>query len=175
MTPVTPARLALLAVAAAAALGMPRCGKPSDETVIRAVIEDSVSRAGRRDVEGLMGPFAPDYRDFEGRDPAATRRLVTEYLDRYHGVVIHLLGARVGAVDPDGTAEVECEVSLSHGAAEVLRQLIRYAGEYYRFKLELRKTGPGLWRYSYAEWRTIDLTELFPESLAVLKKLFPGL
>ncbi len=175
MRRVRPVGLALLIVALAAGLGAPRCGRPSDESVILDMIEGSVARAERKDVQGLMALFASDYRDFEGRDAAATLRLVTDYLDRYPGVVIHLLGARVGAVGQDGLAEVECEVALSHGAAEVFRKLIRYAGEYYRFRLEVRKTGPGLFRYTYAEWRSIDLTGLFPESLQVLKKLFPGL
>ena len=151
------------------------CGKPSDESAIRALLEESVARAEKKDARGLMQSFAPDYVDFEGRDTAGTLRLITDYLDRYQGIVIHLLGARVGDVGPDGRASVECEVSLSHGAAEVLRKLIRYTGEYYRFRFDLRKTGRAEWRFTYAEWQSIGLTELFPESLAVLKKLFPGL
>jgi hypothetical protein len=119
--------------------------------------------------------FAPDYEDFSGRDPAGTLRLITDYLDRYRGIVIHLLSARVGDVGPDGRASVECEVSLSHGAAEVLRKLIRYSGEYYRFRIDLRKSERGEWRFTYAEWQSIGLAGLFPESLDILKKLFPGL
>ncbi len=172
-------RLVRLASAAAvlAAIGfsVPACGRPSDESAIRALLEASVARAEKKDARGLMEFFAPDYVDFEGRDPAGTLRLVTEYLDRYRGIVIHLLGARVGDVGPDGRASVECEISLSHGAAEVLRKLIRYTGEYYRFRFDLRKTGPGEWRFIRAEWQSIGLAELFPESLAVLKELFPGL
>ena len=175
MTRARPVRFAALAAAVAAVLWTPRCGRPSDEFAIHTLIEGSVKRAERGDARGLMEVFAPDYRDFEGRDPAGTLELITKYLEHYHGIVIHLLGARVGPIGPDGVASVECEVSLSHGAAEVLRRLIRYAGEYYRFKLVLRRTGPGVWRYTYAEWRSIDLTELFPESLEALKKLFPGL
>ena len=122
-----------------------------------------------------MELFAPDYRDFQGRDAAGTLDLVTDYLDHYRGVVIHLLGVRTGGIDPRGTASVECDVSLSPGAAEVLRKLIRYTGEYYRFKVDLRKTGPGAWRFTYAEWESLGLAELFPESLDLLKELFPGL
>ena len=151
------------------------CGKPSDESTIRAMLRESVARAEKKDARGLMELFAPDYVDFEGRDPAGTLRLVTDYLDRYRGIVIHLLSARLGEIAPDGLASVECEISLSHGAAEVLRKLIRYTGEYYRFRFDLRRSGPGTWRFTYAEWQSISLTDLFPESLAVLKKLFPGL
>jgi hypothetical protein len=167
--------LGLAAAAVAAAIGMPGCARPSDEAAIRAFLETAVSRAERRDVRGLMELFAADYRDFEGRDPAATEKLVEGYLGRYHGLVIHLLGSRVGEVAPEGSATVECEVALSHGAAEVLRKLVRFAGEYYRFTFEVRKTAPGTWRFTSGAWESIDLGELFPESLEVLRKLFPGL
>ena len=151
------------------------CGTPSEEARIKELIKDSVARAEKREVLALMDFFAPEYSDFEGRDTEGTVRLITDYLDRFRGVVIHLLGARVGSIEPDGRASVECEVSLSHGAAEVLRKLIRYTGEYYRFRLDLRKTGRGEWRFTYAEWQSIGLADLFPESLDILRKLFPDL
>jgi len=165
----------LAAIVAAAFLAGPDCGKPSDEAAIRALLEESVARAEGKDARGLVELFAPDYRDFQGRDRAGTLGLVTDYLDHYRGVVIHLLGVRIGDIDPEGSASVECDVSLSHGAAEVLRKLIRYTGEYYRFQFDVRKTGPGAWRFAYAEWQSVGLAGLFPESLDLLKKLFPGL
>lgn len=166
---------AAAAALAATALAPLSCGKPSDEAAIGALLREAVARAEKRDVEGLMALFAPDYRDFQGRDPEGTRRLVTEYLDRYHGIVIHLLGTRIAAIGPDGTASAEFELALSHGAAEVLRKLIRYAGEYYHFRVDLRRDGPEAWRFTSAEWRYVDLAGLLPESLEILRKLFPGL
>jgi len=166
--------IATAALAAAAALAM-SCGRPSEEVRIRELVKEAVRRAEKKDIARFEGLFAPGYADFEGRDTAGTVRLVANYLDRYRGVVIRLLATRVGDIDPDGLASVECEVSLSHGAAEVLRKLIRYAGEYYRFRIDLRKDGPAGWRFTYAEWRPIGLTEVFPESLAILKELFPDL
>ena len=151
------------------------CGRPSEEARIRDLIKESAARAENRDVGGLMDLFTPDYKDFEGRDKAGTVRLVTDYLDRYRGVVVHVLGAHPGAIGADGRADVECEVALSHGAAEILRRLIRIGNEYYRFRFDLRKDAAGEWRFAYAEWEAIALTDLFPESLAVLKKLFPDL
>jgi hypothetical protein len=151
------------------------CAAPSEEARIRGTLKEAVSAAEKKDLDALRAYFAPDYSDFEGRDTEGTLRLVTDHLDRYRGIVIHLLGARLEALEPDGRASVTCEISLSHGAAEVLRKLIRYAGEYYRFRIDLQKTGPREWRFVYAEWRSIGLTELSAESLGILKKLFPGL
>ena len=78
MTRARPVRFAALAAVVAAALWTPRCGRPSDELAIRALIEDSVKRVERRDARGLIEFFAPDYHDFEGRDPAGTLELVSD-------------------------------------------------------------------------------------------------
>jgi hypothetical protein len=172
------ARTAPLAVAlglAAVGLIAAACSKPSEETRIRALLERAADLAEDRDVPGLAALFLDDYADFEGRDKAGTVRLVTGHLSRYRGVVIHILGLRVDAIGPNGRADIGCEIALSHGAAQVLRRLVRVGSEYYRFELELRKDGSGEWRFAYAEWEEIGLGELLPESLEILKKLFPEL
>jgi hypothetical protein len=159
----------------AATLLAPACGGgPTREERIRAVLEEAVSRANHRDVAGLMALCGPDYADFEGRDAARTRELVGGYFGRYRGIVIHLLGVRIDPAGPDGRVPVECEVSLSHGAAEVLRKLIRYAGSFYRFRFELRREPRAGWRFASAGWEEIGPAGLFPESLDLLKELFPG-
>jgi hypothetical protein len=160
---------------AALSLFVSVCGKPSEEARIRELLKRSVALAEKKDLGALRDSFAPGYEDFEGRDIDGTVRLVSDYLDRFRGVVIHLLGDRVGTIGPDGRASVECEVSLSHGAAEVLRKLIRYSGEYYRFRFDLIKSDRGDWRFAHAEWHQIDLLDLFPESREILRELFPGL
>ena len=166
---------AVLVAAAVACLLAASCGRPSEEARIRELLEESAALAEKRDVSGLMDLFTPEYRDFEGRDKAGTVRLVTDYLARYRGVVVHVLGVHPGTVGADGRAEVECEVALSHGAAEILRKLIRIGSEYYRFRFDLRKDAAGEWRFAYAEWEAIALSGLFPESLDILRKLFPDL
>ncbi len=156
----------LLALAAAA------CRPPSEEARLKGFLKETVALAEKGDLAGVMTRLADDYSDFEGRDKAATEALVREYLRR-GGVVIHLLGARVDSLDPSGEASVEAEILVSAGAAEVFRKLIRYAGECYRFRLRLRRSPPSAWEYVSAAWETVPLTDLLPESLAVLKKLFP--
>ncbi len=160
---------------AIAVLLAPACGGgPSVEARVRAVLEEAVSRANARDAAGLAALCAPDYADFEGRDAARTVELLRGHFERYRGIVVHLLGARIGGAEPDGLLPVECDVSLSHGAAQVLRRLIRSAGVLYRFRLGLRP-GPGDgWRVVSAAWEEVGPAGLFPESLGVLKELFPG-
>jgi hypothetical protein len=151
------------------------CGTPSEEARVKEFLRKSVALAEKREVGALMENFSPDYSDFEGRDKAGAERLIGDYLGRFRGIVIHLLSSRVDEPGPDGRVAVECEMSFSHGAAEVLRKLIRYTGEYYRFRFDLDKTGKGEWRFAYAEWQSVDLLDLFPESREILRKLFPDL
>jgi hypothetical protein len=151
------------------------CGTPSEEARVKELLKKSAALAEKREVGALMEHFSPDYSDFEGRDKAGAERLIGDYLGRFRGIVIHLLSSRVDEPGPDGRVAVECEMSFSHGAAEVLRKLIRYTGEYYRFRFDLDKTGKGEWRFAYAEWQPVDLLGLFPESREILRKLFPDL
>lgn len=166
----------LLALVLAAAGFFPSaCGAPSEEARIKEFLKKSVAKAEAKQIGALMESFSAEYSDFEGRDKADAERLIADYLGRFGGIVIHLLSARVDGPGPDGRAAVECEMSFSHGAAEVLRKLIRYTGEFYRFRFDLNKTGDGEWRFAYADWQSVSLTDLFPESLKILKELFPGL
>lgn len=155
----------LLAIAAA-------CRPPSEEARLRDFLKETVALAGKKDLAALMALLADDYSDFEGRDKAATEVLVRDHFRR-GGIVVHLLGVRVGSLDPAGEASAEAEVLLSSGPAEVFRKLIRYAGECYRFSFRLRRAPPSNWQLVSAGWESVPLTDLLPESLAVLKKLFP--
>jgi hypothetical protein len=89
--------------------------------------------------------------------------------------VIHLLSVRVEAIETGGRASVRAEAMLSSGAAEVFRKLIRYAGDCYRFSLRLRKSPGATWQVESAAWESVPMDELLPESLAILKKLFPDI
>lgn len=154
-----------------AALG-PSCGHPSEEARITKFMKETIALAEKRDLGAVMERLAEDYTDFEGRDKTATEALIRDYFRRT-GIVIHLLSTKVDAIEADGRASVRAEAMLSSGAAEVFRKLIRYAGDYYRFNIRLRATPPATWQIVSASWESVPLTELFPESLAVLKKLFP--
>ncbi len=129
--------------------------------------------AQKRDLPGLLSLLTDDYADFEGRDRAGTEALVADHFRRRFGIVVHLLHTEIAEVRADGTATVRTDVVLSSGGAEVLRKIVRFAGEFYRFELELRKTPEG-WRVVRAEWAASSPDILFPESLPVLRELFPG-
>ncbi|HOW85373.1 MAG TPA: hypothetical protein P5119_07990 [Candidatus Aminicenantes bacterium] len=159
---------------AVAAILSPACRARSGEARIRSLLEEAVERAAKRDEAGLTRLLAPEYEDFEGRDAARTGKLLRGFFDRYRGIVVHLLGVRIGPAAADGRVPVECEVSLSHGAAEVLRKLVRFAGTCYRFRLEVRPEPRAGWRFVSAAWEEVGPAGLFPESLDILKGLFPG-
>ncbi len=150
------------------------CGTSSEEARIRTFLKETVALAEKRDLAGVMSRLADDYADFEGRDKAGTLDLIGDYFRRT-GIVIHLLGVRVTPAGPDGQASVEAEAFLSSGAAEVFRRLLSVTGECYRFDLRLARSPGAGWQVAWARWESVPMSDLFPESLAVLRKLFPGL
>jgi len=164
----------LLAFIVLTASIIPFCRRPSEEDRIREFLERTISLAEKRDLAAVMDRLTEDYADFDGRDKRATEALVRDYFRRT-GIVIHLLSVKVDTIETDGRAGVRAEAMLSSGAAEVFRKLIRFAGDYYRFNLKLRKSPAVAWKVESAAWESVPLAGLFPESLAVLKKLFPDL
>jgi len=156
----------------AMAFMIPGCGRPSEEARIGDFVKQTIVLAQKRNLQAVMDRLADDYADFEGRDKAETEGLLREYFRRT-GIVIHLLSVKVEAVEPQGRAAIRAEAMLSSGAAEVFRKLLAYTGDYYRFDLRLSKTPAGAWQIASADWETVPLAGLLPDSIAVLKKLFP--
>jgi hypothetical protein len=148
------------------------CRQKTESEIIAALMADMAARAEKRDAAGLMACLAGDYRDFEGRDQAQTAAMVEEYFSRYRGIVIHVLASRI-VIEDARNATVETDVSLSSGAAQAFRKLIRFSGENYRFQSRLRKDGR--WLITEAKWENVELAGLFPESIKILRELFPNL
>ncbi|MFO7733908.1 MAG: hypothetical protein R6X21_09690 [Candidatus Aminicenantes bacterium] len=153
----------------------PGCGAPSEEARVMEVVRKAAVLAERGDLDAMMELLTPGYYDFRDRDKDATRALVEDYLTSFRGVVIHVLGAKAEITEPGARAAVTADLVLSSGAAEAFRKLVRFTGDYFRFDLELEKFPGAQWRIAYADWRSISLSDLFPESLEILKELFPGL
>ena len=149
------------------------CGRLPEEERVRQSVESLTAGLEKRGLARVMDFVSRSYLDFEGRDRQGLSLLIEEYFRRYRGIVIHVLAMRVEVSGPEASAVVEGDVVLSSGAAEVLRKAFRFLGEYYRFRLEMDKDS-GSWLVRYAEWREQAAADLFPESLPVLRKLFPG-
>jgi hypothetical protein len=158
----------------AALLILTSCAHESEEARILKFMSRVGKLVEKKDQPGLLAVLTDDYTDFEGRDKKATEALVGDYFRRRFGIVVHLLHTKVGDITAEGEASLETDVVLSSGGAEVLRKIVRFAGDFYRFKLDLRKIPEG-WRISRAEWEYLTLNDLFPESLPVLKKFFPDI
>jgi hypothetical protein len=148
------------------------CRAKSEKDLIAAVIDDMAARVEKKDASGLVAHLAGTYRDFEGRDRARTTAMLEEYFSRYRGIVVKVLSSRITLPSP-GQAAVETDVSLYSGAAAAFRKLVGFHGENYRFSCVLHKNGE--WLIGEASWEYIPLESLFPESMKILKELFPDL
>ncbi len=135
---------------------------------------DTLARlAEKKDLETIMTYFADDFSDFEGRDKAGLKALLVGYFSGRTGIVVHQLSSRLDTLEIS-RASLQTEVALSSGGAEALRRLVRISPDNYRIRIGLVKDGTG-WLIQSAEWSYISLNELFPESLTMLKKIFPKL
>jgi hypothetical protein len=151
----------------------PSCRPRTDEDVALETIDTLARLAEKRDLEAIMARFAADYSDFEGRDRDGLRSLLASHFTGRTGIVVHTLGRRLRDFDA-GRASIEAEVALSSGGAEALRRLVRISPDIYRLRVELVEAGEG-WLVWYAEWTSIGLGELLPESLPKLRQVFPRL
>jgi len=148
------------------------CRQKTEKEVIAAVIDNMATRVEKKDAAGLIAHLAADYRDFEGRDRAQTTAMIEEYFSRYRGIVVKVLASRI-ELRSALSAEVETDVAFYNGAASAFRKLIGFSGENYRFRFTMQKTGA--WTIQTAQWEYIPLSGLFPESLMILRELFPNL
>jgi hypothetical protein len=148
------------------------CGARTDKELIAAAIDDMAARVEKKDAAGLVAHLADGYQDFEGRDRAQSASMIEEYFGRYRGIKAKLLASRI-AMGEAGTASAEIDVSLYSGIASALRKAVGFSGENYRVSCVFRKYGK--WLVSEARWETIPAESLFPESLKMLRELFPNL
>ncbi|UCC40376.1 MAG: hypothetical protein JSV96_02685 [Candidatus Aminicenantes bacterium] len=151
------------------------CGKKekTDEDLIQERVKSIGTFAEKKDILSLMLLLTEDYVDFEGRGKVETEDMAKGYFNQYRGIAVNVLSTRIDGINlPE--ASVQTEVAFSSGAAKVFRKLIRVSLDNYRISAKLRKE-EGQWRIQYAEWRYVTLNELFPESLSILKKIFPEL
>jgi len=145
------------------------CRQDTEEQRILGLCDNLARLAEKKDLAKIMDAFAEDYTDFEGRDKAGLRDLLNGYFSGRTGIVVHRLSANVELGAEQNQATLQADIALSSGAAEALRRLVRISPDLYRVKVEF-SGGPGRWLIRYAEWASIDLTELLPESLSLLKK-----
>jgi hypothetical protein len=137
------------------------------------LMEDIGNFSEKKDISSIMMNLAEDYTDFEGRGKRKAQDMLEYYFGEYRGIVIHVLSTQVDEINPP-EAYIRTDVALSSGAAKVLRKMIKFSTDNYRLKMRLKKRN-GKWKIHYAEWKYVSLNELFPESLSILKKIFPNI
>ncbi len=162
-------KFAAAVVCALLGLSLVSCAGVSQEQRLIDRFKQMAKLAEDEDTAGIMEALSERYGDFEGRDKAATKEMIRGHFESYSGIVLHVLGARVTDLQAE-EASLEAEVVFSSGAAQALRRLIRFSGEYYRIEVRWVKEG-AVWMGAYAEWRSVGLDDLFPESRHKLKRI----
>jgi hypothetical protein len=149
------------------------CHKKSEEEALIDFVNMLGRLAEDKNIEAMMAYFADDFSDFEGRTKTGVRSLLESYYSGRTGIVIHILSTKIETLEA-GQATIQTEVAVSSGGAEALRRLVKVSPDNYRIRAELVRAEEA-WQIHYAEWTSVELSELFPESLSLLKKIFPHL
>lgn len=149
------------------------CGEKSDKVLILELMDEAGRLIEQKDAEGLMLFVAEDYSDFQQRNKRATEEMVKHYFLEYQGIVTYVLSTRIDEIT-QAEASIRTDVLVSSGSAQLFRKFVKFAGDYYRINAKLVKRN-GFWLLHYAEWEYISLDHLFPASVSLLKRIFPGL
>ena len=148
------------------------CGEKSDKMLILELMEKTGEFIEQKDAENLMLYVAEDYSDFRGRNKSETEDLVRQYFLDYQGIVTHILSTTIDEIVL-GEATIRSDVLVSSGGAQLFRKFVKFTGDYYRIRARLVKRD-GVWLLHYAEWEYISQDILFPDSISMLKKIFPN-
>jgi len=147
------------------------CGIKTEEEKIKDTVGKLGNFAEERNVDGILSYIAEDYLDMYSRTKNNLRQLLNSYFRSYRGIVVHILGTRVIEINlPE--AQIETDVALSSGAGKIFRKLASFYGEYYRIKVKLVKKN-SRWVAQEADWKSVNIEVLFPESLKILEKILP--
>lgn len=149
------------------------CGKKSDKVLILDLLDRAGQYIEQKDATSLMMFVAEDYSDFWGRNKNETEEMAKFYFLEYQGIITHVLSTKIDEIALD-EADIRTDVLVSSGGAQLFRKFVKFAGDYYRIKARLVKRDE-TWLLHYAEWTHISLDNLFPESVSLLKKIFPNL
>jgi len=148
------------------------CRAKTDRDLIAGVIDDLAAQVEKKKAAGLVAHLSQDYRDFEGRDREATRAMAEDFFRRYRGIKARVLSSRILTGTGDAPS-ADFDVALYSGVGAALRKAVGFSGENYRVSCEFRREGA--WRIASARWEYVPLEGLFPESLKILRELFPDL
>jgi hypothetical protein len=147
------------------------CRQKTESDLVLETVDRLARLAEDKDIETIMASIDDAYSDFEGRNKSGLRELVGGYFSGRMGIVVHRLGGRVELADP-GSASLQADLAVSSGAAEALRRLVRLSPDIYRVRVDLVRPA-GRWLIRQAQWTPVGPGEVFPESLGILKSLFP--
>jgi len=148
------------------------CSTSSGRSEIEETIYSAVSAAEERDVGKFMKIISIEYLDDEERTKADIGKKIETYLNRFRGISVNILNIRT-VNESMNSAEVITEISFSRGLGKIFSKIVNSYGEVYRFNISMSHRSKN-WVVKSAEWNWMSIDELFPESIKVLRELFPN-
>ena len=146
--------LSTAAIAAGVALRLGR-QPPSDEALIRKLLDDAARAAEEKRVGDAIEPVSERFRG-GGLDRRGVKKLVAFHVLRGEWVSVWIAGARIAVAGDAARANVDAVLARASGKGKALEALLPGEATAHRFACRLEREGDG-WRIVEAEWRPIGI------------------
>jgi hypothetical protein len=156
MTGRTALVVVLVLATAGAAWRLTRQPSPSDEDLIRALLEEAVRAAEERRVSDAVAGLSERFQG-QGLDKRGLKQLVAGNALRGHWLMVRIAGLRVEAAGETARARLDL-VATRGGAGRALVDLLPSEASAWRVDCRLERE-PGGWRVVAATWVEQSLVE----------------
>jgi len=147
---------ALVLATAGAAWRLSRPPPPSDEELVRALIEEAVRAAEERRVSDAVAGLSERFQG-QGLDKRGLRQLVAGNAMRGHWLVVRIAGLRVDVAGDGARARLDL-VATRGGTGRALADLLPSEASAWRVDARLEREAEG-WRVVAATWVEQSLVE----------------
>lgn len=133
---------------------------PTDEDVIRGVIQEMARASEAKDIKGMIRHVSEDYRDDYGNNRKALKGLFLYQVIRPEPITVFV---RSVGVEVEGeTALADIRVIMVRGTGvEGMDEILKAKSAGYRIDAVFGKEAGGAWRIKSAEWRDVGVAALF--------------
>jgi hypothetical protein len=150
--------VALLAGGAGWAAWRRSAPPPTDEALVRTLLEDAARAAAEQRPRDVVASVAESFRGPGGMSRDDARRVVAGAVLRGGWVSATIAGAALALDGDAGRANVDVVMARGAGAGKALAALLPGEASVHRFGLVLARE-PGGWRVVAADWRPVELAD----------------
>lgn len=129
-------------------------GKDSPEAQVRALLQQGVMAAEKKETSVLRQMVSEKYSDSQGRDKRAVEAILRYYFLRNQSIHLFMRIRQISLPQPD-TAQADVIVAMTGQSISQAEELERLHADLHRFEITLAREN-GEWEVIRAEWRRAE-------------------